>query len=123
MDKIPQHLMPKILGRINVSLSYGSYRLEILEGVYMMGGKALMLRDEYSGEAFSVLSVFIDGVKLQEGEYIIKNYSENEEIVKLLMDRGILVPTGKTVDSSYVSMPICTLHIPKDLNRLQKIEE
>ena len=51
--------------------------------------------------------------RLDENEYFVKNYAEGEQLYAVLVQRGILVPTGQSVHSGYVRLPICRFNKEK----------
>jgi hypothetical protein len=71
---------------------------------YNDGKQAILVQDE-SGAPYATLSVNLD-VELQPGEFLIKTYSENEEVAAAVMAKGWFVDTGKRVRSGYVEIPI-----------------
>jgi hypothetical protein len=42
-------------------------------------------------------------------EVLVKDYSENEGMLKALIDSGIVKDTGKRVHTGYVTLPVCKL--------------
>ena len=75
----------------------------------------VMLRDAISGEPEANLSIVVIGdaepapPKLDQGEFWLKNYSENEDIVRVMLSLGVIETTGKLLDLSYVSVPSARL--------------
>lgn len=63
------------------------------------------------GEPIAMATVNIPTVPLADDEVIIKNYSENEGIEQVLIDAGIIEPTGKIVAGGFVQMNICKLKV------------
>jgi hypothetical protein len=121
----------KKLGYVNLLIKWTPksegkpYHLTMYQEKYVQGGGvALVLVDEGPEDPgpedpgpedpgpFCVLTVNGTGVT-QEGEYVIKNYSENESIVRELIAQGVLVPQGPTVASGFATMPICKLALDK----------
>lgn len=67
---------------------------------------ALVIRDEM-GAPYATLSIRItDQAKLEDGEFAIKNYTENEDIAKTVFETGWFEDTGKRVRTGYVEVPI-----------------
>ena len=61
------------------------------------------------GEPVATATINLPEAELFEGEILIKDYSENTGIKKLLIDAGILEETGKQVAWGYSTFPICRL--------------
>lgn len=79
---------------------------------------------QYADGNFCVLGVYPDGEterisvnipneawQLEEGEFFLKNWSENEELAQKLMDSGIVRLTGGAVQTGQVRAPIAILAI------------
>lgn len=49
------------------------------------------------GESWIDATINVAGAELAEGETIIRNYSGGEQLLKILVDAGIVIDTGKTV--------------------------
>ena len=75
------------------------------------GRKAIMLLDAISDELVAAASVNMPEVPLAENEVLIKDYSENAGILKVLEEAGIVRPTGESVSSGFVSLRVCELLI------------
>jgi len=75
-------------------------------------GLLLIIEDgEEAGELLATASVNLPEAELAEDEICIKNWSENEGILDVLQDAGIIQATGRSVRTGYVSAPICKLLI------------
>jgi hypothetical protein len=90
---------------------YGSevaLRLKVAGEYASSGMKAIDAIDESDGSLFGRLTINVPGVELQPGEIIVKNYSENEAWVPQVLRNlsQYFVPTGITVKSGFVTMPI-----------------
>lgn len=85
------------LGAVNVEFKKGSYGNDRL---------ALILNDFDSGEPFCVLTVNIPEAELEEGEFIVKSYSENEPIAKVLRNSTHFMDTGRRIKTGFVSAEI-----------------
>jgi hypothetical protein len=71
--------------------------------------QALELVDITDGELVAVATTNLPNVHLEEGEVIIKDYSENEGMLDFLLNNHIVERTGKKVNSGFVTMEICKL--------------
>jgi hypothetical protein len=74
---------------------------------------ALILRHEFTGEDILVASVNLPDVPLRNDEILIKDWSENEGVLQLLMDNGVIGPVIENVPTGMVSAQKCKLLIPK----------
>lgn len=54
-------------------------------------------------------SVNVPTVRLGEGEFLAKNYSEGEPLYSALIGAGLIEPTGQEVPSGWVVLPVCRL--------------
>lgn len=74
---------------------------------YVSGNICLNLIDARDHYPYMCATVNVDG--LQENEVAIKNYSENEGILDVLVDEGIVKPPHRHIKSGFVIIPICEL--------------
>ncbi len=65
--------------------------------------------DDYPDEQTLSINVPASSGLLGKDEFFIKNYSEAVEIYGGLISLGIITETGKTVQSGFVSIPVCKL--------------
>lgn len=70
---------------------------------------AIQLLDAEDNSPIATASINLPEVKLEKDEVIIKDYSENEGILQVLLDAGILEKTGKSVNVGFVNVKICKL--------------
>ena len=83
-------------------------------GVYASNNQTsltLMWFDDEMGMLVPYMTVTknIEHVELEEDEIIVKNYSENEGILPVLIKAGIIAKPHETVSSGYVKLNICQL--------------
>jgi len=79
---------------------------------YVEGGQALLLVHAIEGDPVAKATVYVEGVKLAPDEAIIKDYSENEGMLEVLVGAGIVEPTGRTVALPHgIVAPICRVLI------------
>lgn len=76
--------------------------------VSFKGNYDIRLTDTSTGEPVANASVQL-GVKLPEKHVAIKNYSENEGILEVLVAEGIVSEPVQYVQSGFVSIPVCEL--------------
>lgn len=62
-----------------------------------------------TGAQYMTASVNVPDHFLQEGEVIIKNYSENEGILKALVEAGVVEPPHAKVRCGYVKADLCRM--------------
>ena len=74
---------------------------------------ALQLNDAHDGEPVVTATVNIPEIPLKDDEVLIKDYSENEGMLELLIREGIVEKLNQIVFSGYVEIPKCKLLIGK----------
>ena len=74
---------------------------------YVSGNIALELIDARDHFPYMIATINIEG--LAPNEVAIKNYSENEGILSVLIREGIVKPPHRHVHSGFVTIPICEL--------------
>ena len=85
-----------------IKIWYGDMEVEVI--LYKTGGTAvLLIQDNYR---FATLSVNFPEVKLEEGEFAVKTWSENEQIAADALASGIFIDTGKRIQSGYVEASV-----------------
>lgn len=89
--------------KYNVVLSFNQYRngrtqIEILDA------------DDF-GAPIMVATVNLDNVPLEEGEIIIKDYSENEGVLDFLVQNGIVSRPKRWISTGWVTCPVVDLLI------------
>lgn len=85
---------------------HANYEVEILERSYGNGRLALEIIDCEDGIPVMVATVNLPEVPLQEGEIIIKNYSENEGVLEFLQTNGLVGEVLREVETGFVKCPI-----------------
>src|SRR5438477_9297401 len=97
--------------------SFGEdYKLEPRFETYANGRLAISLW--YLDEEMDMLAPFakvtvnMPDIHLNEGEVLIKDWAENEELVAHLVERGWVIPTGREVSSGFVFPMVATLSGP-----------
>ena len=89
----------------NVSFDYDGEKLYFRTSRYSQGnGLAIQIESDY--EPYTMLSVNIPGVPLEDGEVIIKTWSENELIAEFLRGSEWFEDTGKRVQTGFVHAEI-----------------
>jgi len=86
------------------------YNCKVLYQKYQAGGHRIDLIDLSDGMPVATATVHVPGVKLENNEVIIKDYSENEGIYNALLEYNIIKETSKSIQiSDYIKAPIATL--------------
>jgi hypothetical protein len=78
---------------------------ELHIGRYSNGQLAVFLHD-YSGEPIAEFSIMNNSVELAQNEFILKDYSENEELSKEFLESNIIIPTDRFV---LIGSRICSI--------------
>ncbi len=74
---------------------------------YGNGRTALQLIDAEDGELVATATVNLPHIQIAPDEVIIKDYSENDGLLNVLVKAGIVEDTGRKVKSGYVDIPVC----------------
>jgi hypothetical protein len=94
---------PKYIGQFRTD--YG------MADVYLSGYQvdenfpAVFLIDRHK-EPIATLSVYIEGVELEPGEFLAKTWSENQRIADQAYESGLFENTGKIVPTGYVEAEV-----------------
>ena len=89
-----------------IKTKYAEYNVDLVWGQYSNGRKALELIDTEDGCPVMVATVNIPEAVLNEGEAIIKNYSENEGVLDFLQKNKIVGPVKREIGTGFVSCPV-----------------
>ena len=92
---------------------------EIIKGNYQNGRTCLRLFSPNEGP-MAVATVNMPGINLEDDEVIIKDYAENEGMLDLLLQEGIVTEIVGIAESGYVKCPICKLNAQK-VEKMPKI--
>ena len=76
---------------------------------YPNGRPAIQLIDVTDGGPYTTATINLPEVRLGKDEVIIKDYSENAGVLEGLVNSGIVQLTGRSVESGYITAPICKL--------------
>lgn len=90
---------------------YDGIECEVKKLNYTNGRVALLLVDTKDGSLITTATINVPEKELKPHEVIIKNYSENEGILDVLIENNIVEVTGEWVMTGYVACPICILKI------------
>lgn len=86
------------------TLTYHSPWGDISEGLYLTDINILSLAQLGEGP-WGIATAQVPGLLI--GEVAIKDYCENQGILKVLLDAGIIKPPHRYVPSGYVNYPVC----------------
>jgi hypothetical protein len=87
---------------------YGEYEIDIKMSKYTNGQHRMDFIDIEDGFPVLVASVSIQE-NISSDEIAIKDYSENEGVLKFLMEKGIVSSPLKYFNSGFVRIPLCKL--------------
>jgi hypothetical protein len=79
---------------------------------YANGRSALQLIDAEDGSPIARATVNLPDEPLGKNQVLIKDYAENAGMLDALVAAGVVKPTGQTVRSGYVELPVCELQPP-----------
>jgi hypothetical protein len=88
---------------------YGKYTIDIKMSKYSNGQHRMEFIDSEDGLPVLVASSSIDE-SLESDQIAIKDYSENEGVLKFLMEEGIISSPLKYFNSGFVRIPICKIN-------------
>lgn len=94
----------------NQKIKFQDWNCLLEFGEYQNNGRtAITLIDENDGSPITTATINLPNVSLNDDEVIIKDYSENEGILNILLINGVVELTGKSVDTGFVNCEICKL--------------
>jgi hypothetical protein len=88
--------------RVKIKTKYIDEECEIVKTRYSNGRIGLLL-DTPAGEPVAVATVNLSDEPLEDGYTFIKDYSQNEGLLKALQDAGIVGPIVDIVSTGYVN--------------------
>jgi hypothetical protein len=94
------------------TVRFGRWDCTLQESTYINGRKALLLLEAGTQDLVACATVNLPEQTLGPDEVFIKNWGENEGMLRALQDAGIVRATGETVRSGYVQVPKCEVLIP-----------
>lgn len=108
---------------MSTTVKFMGYDCIVEKQRYTNGRPALQLIDAHDGEPFLVATVNLPDIVAGRNEVFIKDYSENEGILAVLEEAGVVKATGRTVISGFVEMPACELQPPFREKSLSEVLE
>lgn len=85
---------------------YAKYQVKIIPKYYLNGRRALLMVDDPGGEPVASVTINCPLTRLEPGEVVVKNYSENEGMKDFLLKNKLAVDTGRVSSGPYVNAPI-----------------
>jgi len=103
ITKNPVYSFQTKYSKYNVALSFNQYR---------NGRTQIELLDvDEPGSCVMIATVNLDDVPLEDGEIIIKDYSENEGVLDFLVQNGIVSRPKRWISTGWVTCPVVDLLI------------
>lgn len=75
---------------------------------------AILLLEKETGDNIAVASINLPKYDLKDDEVIIKNYSENEGILEVLIEAKIISEPSVMIQTGFVKCPVCKLLIKQN---------
>lgn len=94
-----------------MKISFNGNLYSLSRGKYPNKRLAITLTDE-EGYPCNRVTVNLPDVSLEDGEIIIKDYSENEGILDCFIENKIVSKPLRHVNSGFVRLPVVKLLIP-----------
>ena len=94
-------------------VKFKKWNCEIELAAYSNGRIAILLNDKDTGEHILTASVNVPEYNLKEDELFIKDWSENEGILKALCEAQIIEDLGQSEPMGFVDAHLCRLLINK----------
>lgn len=92
-------------------MKFHGYDCNVVKSRYGNGRIALLLEDAVTGEPIAKATVNVPEEPLHENEVVIKDYSENVGMADVLIEAGLVAPTGHYARVGFVTCPICEVLI------------
>jgi hypothetical protein len=92
----------KIIG----SAEFAGFECDVIQSEYQKDNSvAILLQEKETGDDVATASVWIPG--LQQGEVAIKDYSENEGMLDVMITAGIVSQPIRHEESGFAIIPVC----------------
>lgn len=100
-----------------IAMEFMGYTFSFAKEQYRGNGRtAIAIFDPKTGEECTMLTVNMPEVHIEPDEFIVKTWSENEDISKAAFKTGIFIDTGKRV--GYINAPVWKFKDPEIVNSL-----
>jgi hypothetical protein len=83
----------------------------VIATTYENGATAVVIKC-VDGSPLCILSVNLGDVKLKDGEFLAKTWSENEDIAKSALDSGLFEDTGRRIPTGWVEAQVWRFKVP-----------
>ena len=102
--------LKQLLGTWNLTFKDEKLKVEVYEFQYLwqarVGVELIDRRQGNTAGIFAVLSTNVPDISLKRGEFVVKTYSENEELWLQMKDFPEFEDTGK-----FAQLPLSLIHI------------
>jgi len=102
--------MEKVINK-PMEVQFREWKCKLVFRQYFNKRTAIELIEIGTNEPIAVATVNLPDIDLKQDEVAIKNYSENEGMLNVLITTGIVSTPIDLVHSGYVEIPICRLLI------------
>lgn len=93
-------------------IKFDEWRCYLNKGEYPNKRIALELIEIGTGDPIAVATVNIPDQRMDSDEVAIKDYSENEGMLKALVNAQIIKLPHRYIDQGFVTIPVCKLITP-----------
>lgn len=93
-------------------IRFRDWNCHVVKRQYGNGRPALQLVDAEDESPIATATVNLLDVPLGRNQVAIKDYSECEGMLQALTEAGIVRPTGETIRTGHVEVPVCELQPP-----------
>lgn len=110
------------------TIKFRDYKCKVVYSRYANNKRlAIALYDEEDYQPVATCTTNVSDEPLEYNEVIIKNWSENEGILNLLIDNNIIYPSHRTIQLGYVEAYVCYIKdnmvmLDNLLNKKQYVE-
>lgn len=84
------------------------FKKELHTKHYSNGQLAVYVHD-YSGEPIAELSIMHNSTELASNEFILKHYSENEDLAQEILESNLIIPTNRFILVGSHLCPVCQI--------------
>jgi len=84
-------------------MKFKQWNCDIFKTKYANGRTAIKLYDSEHGDPIATATVNLPDETLPDNHVFIKNWSENEGILDCLVKANYIKPTGRTVNTGFVT--------------------
>lgn len=91
------------------TITFNKTKCSIILGCYSNGRPAIELVNQKTNEPILAATINLPLVSLSDKEVIIKNYSENEGILDVLIYSNIISEPIKYIETGLVLSPVCRI--------------